>query len=74
MNEQNNMSDKYKFISAIIQLVLAVVLVGISVYYVLTDEIANFLLFLIVGIIFIASSIRTILKLKKGNKESQNKE
>lgn len=74
MNEQNNMSDKYKFISAIIQLVLAVVLVGISVYYVLNDEIANFLLFLIVGIIFIVSSVRTIIKFKKGNKESQDKE
>lgn len=67
------MSDKYKFISAIIQLVLAIVLVGISVWYLIKDEVENFLLFLIVGIIFIALSIRSILKLKKSNKDNEDK-
>lgn len=67
------MSDKYKFISAIIQLVLAIVLVGISVWYLIKDDVENFLLFLIVGIIFIALSIRSILKLKKSNKDNEDK-
>lgn len=52
-------------ISAIIQLVLAIVLVGIAVYYLIIEDISAFLLFLIVGIIFIALSVRAIYKWNK---------
>lgn len=64
--------NKYNLISAIIQLVLALVLVGISIYYLVINEIPSFVIFLVVGIIFIALSIRTIYKWfkeKKGGKE-----
>lgn len=67
------MNDKYKFISAIIQLVLSLVLVGISVYYLLTDEITNFVLFLVVGAVLIGLSVRTIYKWHKSKKNEEDK-
>lgn len=68
------MDNKYKLISAIIQLVLALVLVGIGVYYFFVDQMTNFILFLIVGIVFIGLSVRTIIKWYKDKKDEENKE
>ena len=68
------MDNKYKFISAIIQLVLALVLVGIGVYYFFVDQMTNFILFLVVGIIFIGLSVRTIIKWCKDKKDEENKQ
>ena len=68
------MDNKYKLISAIIQLVLALVLVGIGVYYFFVDQMTNFILFLIVGLVFIGLSVRTIIKWYKDKKDDGNEE
>lgn len=68
------MDNKYKLISAIIQLVLALVLVGIGVYYFFVDQMTNFILFLIVGLVFIGLSVRTIIKWYKDKKDEGNEE
>ena len=72
MNNNEPMNNKYKFISAIIQLVLSLVLVGISVYYLLNDKTTNFLLFLGVGVVLIGLSVRTIYKWCKDRKNGDD--
>lgn len=67
------MNDKYKFISAIIELVCAVVLLGISVYYLIKEDTSAFLLFLIVGIVCIIHSVRIIYKRLKQDKDKKDK-
>lgn len=58
--------DIYKLITAILQLVGGLVLIGISVYYYFAEQTLNFYIFLAVGIIFVIlpviSFIRAFLK------------
>lgn len=63
--------NRYKLASAIIQIVLALVLVGIALYYLIIDEAVSGVLFLVVGIVFIALSIRTIYKWMKERKNEE---
>lgn len=67
------MNDKYKFIRAIIEIVCAVILLGISVYYLVVNNMSAFVLFLVVGIICIALPVRTIYKLRKQDKDGKDK-
>lgn len=67
------MDNKYKFIRAIIEIVCAVILLGISVYYLIVDNMSAFALFMVVGIICIALPVRTILKLRKQDKDGKDK-
>ena len=66
--------NKYSLVSAIVQLVSALVLVGISVYYYIAGNTANFVIFLAVGVIFIGLSVRTLYKFFKGRKEDKKDE
>ena len=67
------MNDKYKFIRAILELVCAVILLGISVYYLIVDNTSAFLLFVIVGIVCVVLPVRTIYKLRKQDKDEKDK-
>ena len=64
--------NKLNLISAIFQLVSALVLVGISVYYYTVGNLPSFGIFLGVGIIFIVMSVRTLYKIFKNRKEEVN--
>lgn len=46
--------DKYKLITAILQVVGGAVLAGISAYYYVIDNMLNFAMFLGIGVIFVA--------------------
>lgn len=63
----------YKFISAIIQIVLSLVLIGIGVYYFTIDEMMAALLFVIIGVVLIVLSARTIYKHYKNKKDGEDK-
>lgn len=67
-------NNNYKLISAIIQIVLSLALVGISIYYFIVGHYVNFALFLGVGVIFIGLSVRTILKWYKEKKDAEKED
>lgn len=62
----------YKLTSAILQLVCALALVGISIYYLVVQHYVNFALFLVIALIFIGLSIRAIYKWWKAKKDEDN--
>lgn len=61
--------NKTALISAIIQLISALILVGISVYYYIDGNTLNFLLFLGVGALFLALSVKALCKYFKDKKD-----
>ena len=60
--------NKIGLISAIVQLVSALILVGLSVYYYTVGNTLNFGVFLAVGALFIIMSVRSIYKYFKSRK------
>lgn len=60
--------NKSSLISAIIQAVCALIIIGIAIYYIAVDDVQRFAVFLIVGIVFLALSARTIYKYFKKKK------
>ena len=61
--------SKFNLIAAIFQIVSALALVGISVYYYMVGNIVNFTIFLGVGVLFLAMSVRTMYKYCKDRKD-----
>lgn len=66
--------NKFTLVTAILQLVSGLVLIGISIYYYTVSNINNFVLFLVVGIIFAVLPFRTFYKLYKSKKNGEGQE
>lgn len=60
--------NKFSLASAIIQAVCALIIIGIAIYYFVTDDIQKSVVFLLAGIVFLALSARTIYKYFKKKK------
>ena len=64
--------NKFTLISAILQLVCAIILIGISVYYFVSEETLKGVLYLAVGIFFVFSPARKLYKhIKSKNKHDE---
>lgn len=66
--------NKFTLVTAILQLVSGLVLIGISIYYYTVSNINNFVLFLVVGIVFAVLPFRTFYKLYKSKKNGEGQE
>ena len=65
--------DQHKFISAIVQIVFSLALVGIAIYQAVIKEYTYFALFLGVGVIFLVLAARTVYKWYKAKKDEDKK-
>ena len=65
--------NRLSLISAIIQAISGLVLIGLSVYYYTLDEMTKFAVFAAVGVIFIILPARTFYKRYKSRKEEEKK-
>ena len=68
MDNQYKPNNVYKLISAILELVCALVLVGFAVYYYVLGQTMQFWLLLAFGVLFICTSCYSIFKYAKQKK------
>lgn len=67
------MDKKFLLISAVLQIVSALVLIGLSIYYGITEGVASmrFFIFLGVGVAFLILPVKNIIKYVKNRKNDE---
>lgn len=69
------MNDKLTILNVVLNILCALILIGVAIYYIVTGEYYKSVVFGIVGIIFIILPVRTLIKyfISKRNDDGEDK-
>lgn len=66
--------NKLSLFSSIVQAISGLTLIGIAIYYYLSNDMTKFWVFLAVGAVFVVLPIRTVYKYIKGKQDKKREE